>query len=482
MDQSFSAPIKMLTSCAVILTLLALGSSIPLHPRNKAPHKLLLISFDGFRWNYDQDVDTPNLDTMSDDGVKAKYMTPAFITITSPCHFTLLTGKYIENHGVIHNLFFNISNFQKEGYLSTQGISSWWDNGSLPIWITAQRQGLKTGSLFFPGGNATYRGETVNVKRVENRGHNYGNETEWKENVETVMKWFTEEDLDFVALYFGEPDSTGHKYGPETEERKDMVRQVDRMVGHIRDRVRHYDLEAQLNIIIIADHGMTTVQKDQDEIVLRKIPGFSFSDLQFHLVDYGPAGLLVPKEGNLEKVYQALKGAHPKLNVYKKEEVPARLHFSTHERITPLVLYGEPGYVINGHFPAQFNKGEHGFDNNVMDMQTIFRAVGPSFKRGLTVEPFESVNVYPLMCELLGITPEPHDGNLNVTKNMLVENIQDDDTDDEEDTDHTDDADSLREVIYHATIGLTVVVGILFIIFVIALIVMAVKRRRKTTF
>lgn len=186
------------------------------------------------------------------------------------------------------------------------------------------------------------------MKKVERSGHDYSNESEWEENVETVMKWFTEEDLDFVALYFGEPDSTGHKHGPETQQRKDIVSQVDRMVGYIRRRVQHYDLESNLNIIIIADHGMTTVQKGTDEILLRTIPNFKFSDLQFHLLDYGPSGLLVPKEGNLEKVYQVLKDAHPKLHVYKKEELPERLHYSKHERISPLVLYGDPGYVIHG--------------------------------------------------------------------------------------------------------------------------------------
>ncbi|XP_075702545.1 ectonucleotide pyrophosphatase/phosphodiesterase family member 7-like [Rhinoderma darwinii] len=457
---------KMLVFCAVISTFLALGSSIPLHPRKRAPHKLLLISFDGFRWDYDQDVNTPNLDILSNDGVKAAYMTPPYLTITSPCHFTLLTGRYIENHGVIHNMYFNVSSLKKEGYLATQGISSWWDNGTLPIWITAQRQGLKTGSLFFPGGNATYGGESVNIKKVESITHGYGNETEWAENVETVMKWFIEEDLDFVALYFGEPDVTGHKYGPDSQERKDMVSQVDRMVGHIRKRVQDYGLESRLNIIITADHGMAQVQKGSDEIILKNLPGFSFSDLQFHLVDYGPSGLLVPKEGNLEKVYNALKGAHPKLHVYKKEDMPNRFHYSKHSRITPLVLYGDPGYVIHGFYKFQLHNGEHGFDNNVMDMKTIFRAVGPSFKKGLMVDPFESVNVYALMCELLGITPEPHDGDLEVTKNMLLTNIQ-------------DDTGSEVDVIFQATIGLSAVVGVLLIAFIITIIVTAVKRKRK---
>ncbi|XP_073444198.1 ectonucleotide pyrophosphatase/phosphodiesterase family member 7 isoform X2 [Dendrobates tinctorius] len=471
---------KMLTFSAVILTFLALGSSIPLQPRRKASHKLLLVSFDGFRWDYDQDVDTPNMDIMNNDGVKAKYMTPAFLTLTSPCHFTLLTGKYIENHGVIHNMFFNISNWHKENYLSTQGISSWWDNGSLPIWITAQRQGLKTGSLFFPGGNATYGGETVNIKKVESKIHNYSNEAEWKENVETVMKWFTEENLDFVTLYFGEPDVTGHKHGPDTQQRKDMVRQIDRMVGHIRNQVRHYGLESKLNVIITADHGMTTVQKGEGEIILKDIPGFSLSDLQFHLVDYGPSGLLVPKEGNLEKVYQALKGGHPKLNVYKKEEVPDRLHYSNNERITPLVLFGEPGYVIHSYAKFQFNNGEHGFDNKEMEMKTIFRAVGPSFRKGLVVEPFESVNVYALMCELLGITPEPHDGDLEVTKNMLLTDNEDNSASTVQPNRPIQADDSVADVIYQATIGLSVVVGILFITFVLTIVIIAVKRKRKS--
>ncbi|KAJ6658498.1 hypothetical protein lerEdw1_020053 [Lerista edwardsae] len=410
----------MLVFLGLATALLALGACAPLQGTSNRT-KLLLVSFDGFRWNYDQDVDTPNLDAMAKDGVKAKYMTPPFVTQTSPIHFTLLTGKYVENHGVIHNMWFNSSTGQKLPYYNTQGKSDWWDNGSLPIWITAQRQGLKTASLFFPGGNATYQGEQVNVKRVEKLFHSYSNETEWKQNIDTVMRWFDEDNLDFVALYFGEPDSTGHKHGPESQARKDMVRQVDRTVGYLRQRIQENDLESTLNLIITSDHGMTTVIKE-DEIHLQKVANFSFQDIKFELVDYGPHGLLEPKPGKLEQVYEALKDAHPKLHVYKKEEFPKRFHYSNHTRISPLVLYGDPGYVIHGRFKVQFNKGEHGFDNEDMDMKTIFRAVGPDFKRGLEVEPFESVNVYALLCELLSITPEPHDGSLTVTQHMLVKN------------------------------------------------------------
>uniref|UniRef100_A0A8C5MRJ0 Ectonucleotide pyrophosphatase/phosphodiesterase 7 n=1 Tax=Leptobrachium leishanense TaxID=445787 RepID=A0A8C5MRJ0_9ANUR len=460
---------KTLVLCVILSILFAQGHLAPANGRGKATNKLLLISFDGFRWNYDQDVDTPNLDTMARDGVKAEYMTPAYITITSPCHFTLVTGRYIENHGVIHNMYFNTTTGEKQTYLPTQGISMWWDNGTLPIWITAQRQGFKVGSLFFPGGNATYGGEEVKVKKVESRGHKYDNETEWRENVETVMRWFAEDDLDFVALYFGEPDGVGHLYGPETQERKDMVSQVDRTVGYIRSRVQHYALESRLNIIIIADHGMTTVVKGSEEILLRNVSGFFFTDLQFQLLDYGPTALLVPKEGKLEEVYQALKGSHPKLNIYKKSELPSRMHYSKHDRITPLVLYGDPGYVIHGLAKFQFNNGEHGFDNEVMDMKTIFRAVGPAFKKGLLVKPFESVHVYALMCQLLGIVPETHDGSLEVTRDMLVTSS----------AGSSETESSLPDSLFHATIGLTAVLGFIVLVFIIFTITTAVKRHKR---
>lgn len=212
-------------------------------------------------------------------------------------------------------------------------------------------QGLKAGSLHFPGTAATYKEETVKVRVVEPRFYDYSNETEWRLNIDKVIgEWFHQQDLDFVSLYFGEPDKVGHKYGPDSPERRAMVRQVDRTVGYIRDKINTHGLTDKLNIIITADHGMTTVLRGEgvQEILLSKIPGFSFRDIKFHLVDYGPTGMLLPKEGKLETVYQALKGGHPRLHVYKKEEMPARLHYGHHPRLLPIILIADAGFVING--------------------------------------------------------------------------------------------------------------------------------------
>uniref|UniRef100_A0A3P9MH83 Ectonucleotide pyrophosphatase/phosphodiesterase 7 n=1 Tax=Oryzias latipes TaxID=8090 RepID=A0A3P9MH83_ORYLA len=454
---------------AVLCTLWA--SVVLSAPLNKDRQKLLLISFDGFRWDYDLDVDTPNLDQMAKDGVKALYVTPPYLTITSPTHFTLLTGRYIENHGVIHNMWFNTTTQEKKQYYMTQFVNNWWDNGSLPIWITAQRQGLKAGSLHFPGTASSYQGEKALVQEVEPRFYDYKNETTWKENTDKVMGWFRDQDLDFVSMYFGEPDGTGHKYGPDSPERRDMVKQVDRAVGYIRASAQRHGLVDRLNIIITADHGMTTVQRGAqvDEIILSKIPGFSFQDISFHLVDYGPSGMLLPKPGRLEKVYNALKGAHPHLHVYKKEEMPAHLRFSNHERILPIVLWADLGYVINGYFPVQFNKGEHGFDNKELDMKPFFRAVGPAFRQNLVVGPFETVNIYPLMCHLLGIEPEVNDGHLSVTKHMLVTS----ELSQESNKDHSGD------YMKRAFIGLSAMGGFLVIVCVVTVLTKLLKKPKN---
>ncbi|XP_036944174.1 ectonucleotide pyrophosphatase/phosphodiesterase family member 7-like [Acanthopagrus latus] len=452
---------------------LLLASSVLAAPTNKPRQKVLLISFDGFRWDYDRDVDTPNLDKMAVDGVKALYVTPPYLTITSPTHFTLLTGRYIENHGVIHNMWFNTTSGQKWPYYQTLFVNEWWDNGTLPIWITAQRQGRKAGSLHFPGTACTYDGETAMIQEVEPILYDYKNETAWQVNTDKVMSWFRDQDLDFVSMYFGEPDGTGHRYGPDSPQRREMVAQVDRQVCYIRESVNRHGLSDHLNIIITADHGMATVLRGGlvEEIILSKIPGFSFSDLSFHLVDYGPSGMLLPKPGMLDKVYNALKGAHPHLHVYKKEDMPEHFHFSKNERILPIILWADIGYVINGYFPVQFNKGEHGYDNQEMDMKPFFRAVGPAFHRNLQVGPFETVNIYPLMCHILGIEPEVNDGDLNVVKHMLVTS--------EATTPETTPVKAQNSTRHNVFTGLAAVAGFLTIVFIASLANKFIRKSHK---
>ncbi|CAH2306808.1 ectonucleotide pyrophosphatase phosphodiesterase family member 7-like, partial [Pelobates cultripes] len=330
--------------------------------------------------------------------------------------------RWVEDHGVIHNQMFNPETLEKLTFKKTQNMSEWWDNGVLPLWITAQNQGLKTGSFHYPGGGANYSGQSVYRSLVETPDHPDSDENEWRDNIDRVMKWFTEENLDFVTLYYGEPDKTGHIIGPETEERKLIIKQIDRTIGYLLESIEIHNLKDTLNIIITSDHGMTTVKKAPGVEEIKLANYINFRDLvKFDSLDYGGFGMILPKEGKEEELYMKLKNAHPHLNVYKKNEFPEELHYAKHSRMLPIMLYGDLGYSVNGRLILYVNKGDHGFDNKEMDMKMIFRAFGPDFKRNYIAEPFDSIHIYPLMCKLLGVSPEPHNGSLTFTQDMILQ-------------------------------------------------------------
>ncbi|KAF4071087.1 hypothetical protein AMELA_G00281100 [Ameiurus melas] len=420
MNPSVNMKPELLLLFAVLLCV----DGVPLSSAGRRKHnKLLLISFDGYRWNYDEDVHTPNMDLLVREGVKAKYITPPMITMTSPSHFTTITGRWIEDHGVVHNMMFNSTTLLKLTHKNTLKRSVWWDNGALPLWITAQNQGLKTASYFYPGGGVNYSGQAVDRSLVEKEGHPDANETEWRQKIDTVLGWFTKENFDFVTLYYGEPDNVGHMVGPETEERKKIIEQIDRLIGYLRESIQKNNLADQLNVIITSDHGMTTIQKSPTVKEIKLSEYMSFGQLtHFDILDYGGFGMIRPKVGKVQEVYDKLKNAHPNLTVYKKEEIPENFHIAKNSRIQDIVLIGDLGFNLNSRIILYVNKGDHGFSNQEMDMKTIFRAFGPDFKRNFLAEPFDSVSIYPLMCKLLGVDPAPNNGSLSDTQAMLVEN------------------------------------------------------------
>ncbi|CAB1334704.1 unnamed protein product [Coregonus sp. 'balchen'] len=352
------------------------------------------------------------MDKLVEDGVKAKYITPPAITMTSPSHFTTITGRWIEDHGVVHNMMFNSTTHQKVGHKATLKRSEWWDNGALPLLDYSTE----------PGGAANYSGQCVNRALVEEPGQQDDNETEWRQNIDTVLSWFTEEDFDFVTLYYGEPDNVGHAKGPDHPDRKTIIKQIDRTIGYLREAIQRDGLTDNLNVIITSDHGMTTVKKRPlvDEIILSKYLNL-FNTVYFELLDYGGFGMITPRKGKEQQVYDALMKA-PNLTVYKKEDMPENFHLSKNDRIQPIIVIADLGFNLNSRLIVYVNKGDHGFHMDEMDMKTIFRAFGPDFKKSYLSEPFDSVHIYPLMCKLLQIDPAPNNGSLSVTEGMLVQN------------------------------------------------------------
>lgn len=208
-------------------------------------------------------------------------------------------------------------------------------------------QGLKTASFYFPGGGVSYGGQVVNRTLVETFDHPDDNETEWRQNIDKVMSWFSDEDFHLVTLYYGEPDNVGHAKGPDHPQRKEIIKQIDRTIGYLREAIIRHHLTDNLNVIITSDHGMTTVKKrpQVDEIILNKYLNL-LQQTSFEILDYGGFGILTPRPGKEQEVFNALSNA-PNLTVYKKNELPESFHLAKSERLPPIVIVADLGFNLN---------------------------------------------------------------------------------------------------------------------------------------
>ena len=380
---------------------------------------LLLISLDGFHPSYFDLVETPALSGIIKNGVKASALIPVFPSKTFPNHYTQVTGLYPENHGIISNTMYNEStgDWFRIGTGSTAVKESRWYGGE-PIWVTAEKQGLKAATYFWPGSEAEIKGVRPSLWKVFNGG------TPHTERVLEVLSWLRRPAAErprFISLYFSTVDQAGHSQGPGSEAVKQAVKEIDLTIDYLLDRIEPSFLEEQLDIIIVSDHGMSQLSRD------RVIFLDDYIDLnEVLVVDISPVATLRPDEGEEEKIYRLLHNAHPKLQVFKKSEVPSSYHFNQHPLIPPIIAIADDGWSISSHSifndrPNSYTGGNHGYDPVFESMNGIFVASGPSFKSGLDRPALHSIHLYELMCKVLELTPAENDGNLSEVEDVLAD-------------------------------------------------------------
>lgn len=376
--------------------------------------KLLLVSIDGFMNEYLDRNETPNFDRFIDDGVKAEKMIPVFPTKTFPNHFTIVTGLYVENHGVITNSFPDpkLEGTFSYGPQDSENDERWWQGE--PIWITAENQGLTSATMFWPGSEATYNG--VQPTRWKDYDGSFPNVS----RIDTVVSWLDpagEVDADFSTLYFSHVDGRGHSHGPNSPEVDEAVVNADSLLGYLMEQIEAKGLTNSVNILLTSDHGMVELSEDK-VILLDDIINLDDVDV----IDWSPVAMLQPLEGKSEEVYQALKQNEHNYSVYYKNEMPEEYRFSNHERIPEIIMIPEIPYSITNQSYLERRgvmSGAHGFDHRSPEMATIFYANGPSIKNGEIISPFSSVHLYELMARLLNVEPAANDGSLDSLRHVL---------------------------------------------------------------
>ncbi|MDZ7758471.1 alkaline phosphatase family protein [Rhodohalobacter sp.] len=377
---------------------------------------VLLISVDGMMNKYIERNETPNFDRFLSEGVQAEYMIPVFPTKTFPNHWSLATGLYVENHGIISNSFYdyNLENRFSYGAPDGQHDERWW--GGEPIWVTAEKQGKTSVNFFWPGSEATFDG-MQSTKWVD-----YDGSIPDSTRIDSIAAWFNPEgevQADFGTLYFSFVDSQGHRYGPDSPEVDEAVKEMDTLLGYFMEKMDEVGLSEELNMILVSDHGMAE-QSEEKVIFLDEIINLDDVDM----VDWSPVAMIRPNAGKTDEIYNALKENEENYRVYLKDEMPERFHFSNHYRIPEIIMIADISYSITTRENFEDRgvvPGMHGFDNMAPEMHTFFAAKGPAFKVNEVEGPVESVNIYELISHLLQIEPAENDGSLDAVKKFLKE-------------------------------------------------------------
>ena len=378
----------------------------------KRPAPLILVSIDGFRPDYLERGVTPVLSRLAKDGVlAAQGMRPSFPSLTFPNHYTLVTGLTPDHHGIINNtmtdekipdVLFSLSN------RAALADRRWWD-GATPIWVSAEQQGLRSATMFWPGSEVDIQG--VRPRDWLAYDHNFPADA----RVDQVLEWMDRPLAtrpDFVTLYFEAVDSAGHRYGPDAAETTAAVASIDQAVGHLIEGLAQRGLLQQTNLLIVSDHGMASMSPERAVLLDEML---DIASVQ-RFLPYGPLQGFTPLAGKEAEVRASLARPREHVQCWPKAELPARFDYGQHPRVPPFICLAEIGWSLATRESLQRNPpsgGSHGYDPDDPKMAALFIASGPAFAHGVQLSSFVNVDVYPLLARLLGITPQPNQGRLD---------------------------------------------------------------------
>jgi predicted AlkP superfamily pyrophosphatase or phosphodiesterase len=395
-----------LRALALLLSFcLAAQAQVPSQPAQQARPYVLLVALGGFRYDYARKYGAKHLSALAAAGAVAEQgMIPAYPSLTLPNLYTLVTGLYPQHHGIVADKFYDPTRKQSYG---PDSDGSWY--GGTPLWVLAEKQGVRTASLFWPGSQVEIEGSrpTYSAKT--------GDSLSDQKRIDQGIAWLQLPDAQrphFIALYLAAVDQSGREYGPDSPQTAAAVTKVDQQIGDLWAKLNA--LQLPIDLFVLSDHGM---EREQG-------PWMDLSQYA-NLAAFTTVGSLLysNSEAAAEKAYQELKIKTDAFTVYRRKRVPASLHSNNNPRM------GDPVIVANGPYalrarPDGENRppdpGVYGYDPRAMpSMRALFVAAGPDIRPGIRLEPFESVNIYPLLAKILSLDAPQTDGTMNVLSKIL---------------------------------------------------------------
>ncbi len=372
----------------------------------------VILSLDGFRWDYPAKVSTPNLDKIAKEGVKAVSLIPSFPSKTFPNHYSIATGLVPDHHGIVNNSFYDT--LLKKAYSIGDRNARFNPEfyGGEPIWVTAAKQGVRTASFYWVGSDVAVQGIQPDYWK------HYNDKVSFIARIDTIIKWLSlpeETRPKLIMAYYHEPDGIGHDFGPDDTRTLSLVHELDSMTGLLYNHIKQLPGGDNINFIVVSDHGMGSITSLQN-IALRDFIPESWpvriegGNPNFNIYSSGPW---------VDSVYMALSKA-PGIKVWKPAAVPLYLNYGTNPRVGDLIVVADSAWSITLNHPkSDFTGGTHGYDIRNTDVHAIFYAAGPDFKQGFIQPAFQNIHIYSLLAHLLGIIPAKTDGDLQPVIDML---------------------------------------------------------------
>ncbi|MDY0285555.1 MAG: alkaline phosphatase family protein, partial [Bacteroidales bacterium] len=324
-------------------------------------------------------------------------------------HYSMATGLYPDHHGIVANTFIDRKSNRTFKIVDPETRGDHYFYGGEPIWITAEKQGLRTASYFWVGSDVDGLHPTY--------WKPYENSIPYEQRIDSIIAWLQmpqPQRPHLITWYFPEPDMTGHTYGPDSPQIDSLITALDRYVGIFMDKLEKLPVYPHTNVIITSDHGMASISPEQVIRIHELLPDSL-------IVAYSGSNPVITIDVVDEYIdlAKSILQEQPHLKVWKSSEVPERLHYGTHERTLDLIVAADNHWSIFYNDAELTSKGTHGFDNDEKDMHAIFYAMGPAFKTNTTVPTFENVSLYTLIATIMNLKPEPTDGSPEHIKPML---------------------------------------------------------------
>lgn len=376
---------------------------------------VILISADGFRYDYAEKYRARHLLALANEGVKAESMIPCFPSVTFPNHYSIVTGLYPSHAGPVDNSFYdrNLKKFYSyKGKTATD--SSFY--GGTPLWVLAEQQQMISASFYWVGSEAQIKGLYPSYY------YKFGSNIAIGQRIQTVVNWLKlppEMRPHLITFYFPQVDHQGHLHGPDSREVADAVRFVDSAVYEMTRAVAATGLK--VNYVFVSDHGMTR----PDIVNTIKTPA-AIDTSKFIVMDHGlMVDLYAKNPKDIQKTYEALKKEAKDYEVYLRVNIPSHYHYSKsddrYNRIGDIILISNWPKVFNIRH-SKLDPGWHGFEPDVVkDMHATFYAWGPAFKPHVQISSFRNVNIFPMITDILGLSYNfKVDGNRALAKQILL--------------------------------------------------------------